>query len=88
MQTSLEPLMLLEHLHRIERDRGRERRERWGARTLDLDIVCYGDRRVAEPQLVVPHPELAHRDFWRREIAQVSARIAPLPVHPPAAGRP
>jgi 2-amino-4-hydroxy-6-hydroxymethyldihydropteridine diphosphokinase len=83
MQTSIEPLTLLDHLHDIERARGRERRVRWGARTLDLDIVCFGDRRIAEPRLAVPHPELANRAFWRREMAQAAARIA----QPPAAGR-
>ena len=77
MHTSIEPLALLDHLHDIERTRGRVRGERWGARTLDLDIVCYGARRIAESRLVVPHPELANRDFWQREIAQAAARIGP-----------
>jgi 2-amino-4-hydroxy-6-hydroxymethyldihydropteridine diphosphokinase len=83
MQTSIDPLTLLDHLHAIERSRGRERRERWGARTLDLDIVCYGARQIAESRLAVPHPELAHREFWRRELAQAAARIA----QPPTAGQ-
>src|SRR5579863_1794691 len=77
MHTTIEPLALLDHLHEIERSRGRVRSERWGARTLDLDIVCYGARRIDEPRLVVPHPELARRDFWQREIAQATARIGP-----------
>jgi 2-amino-4-hydroxy-6-hydroxymethyldihydropteridine diphosphokinase len=77
MHTSIEPLPLLGHLHEIERSRGRVRLERWGPRTLDLDIVCYGERRVAEPGLTIPHPELPNREFWRREIAQAAARIAP-----------
>jgi 2-amino-4-hydroxy-6-hydroxymethyldihydropteridine diphosphokinase len=84
MHTSIEPLTLLDHLHDIERARGRERRERWGARTLDLDIVCFGGRVIAEPRLVVPHPELPNREFWWREMVQAAARMA----DPPTAGQP
>jgi 2-amino-4-hydroxy-6-hydroxymethyldihydropteridine diphosphokinase len=80
MHTSIEPLPLLDHLHDIERARGRERRERWGARTLDLDIVCFGGRVIAEPRLVVPHPELPNREFWRREMVQAAARRAESPT--------
>ena len=49
------------------------RAERWGARTLDLDIVRYGQRRVTEPDLIIPHPELPNRDFWLRELAELQA---------------
>jgi len=71
LETSLEPAALLEHCRRIEAERGRERRERWGPRTLDLDIVRYGDRTVRQPDLTIPHPELPNRDFWQREIAEL-----------------
>ena len=71
LETSLEPAALLQHCRRIEAERGRERRERWGPRTLDLDIVRYGDKTVHEPDLTIPHPELPNRDFWRREIAEL-----------------
>jgi 2-amino-4-hydroxy-6-hydroxymethyldihydropteridine diphosphokinase len=47
------------------------RRERWGPRTLDLDIVRYGERKVAEPDLVLPHPELPNRPFWQRELTEL-----------------
>jgi 2-amino-4-hydroxy-6-hydroxymethyldihydropteridine diphosphokinase len=83
MHTSIEPLPLLGHLHDIERSRGRVRLERWGARTLDLDIVCYGGRHISDPELVVPHPELPNRDFWQRELMQAATRIGAAP-----AGRP
>jgi 2-amino-4-hydroxy-6-hydroxymethyldihydropteridine diphosphokinase len=73
LETALEPRALLRELHAIEAARGRERRVRWGPRTLDLDIVRYGARTLVEPDLTVPHPELAHRDFWRREIAELDA---------------
>ena len=71
LETSLEPQELLDHLHAIEAERGRERRVRWGPRTLDLDIVRYGDRVVQQSELTIPHPGLPHRDFWRRELAEL-----------------
>ena len=72
LETRLDPRALLAACQAIERSRGRVRTEHWGARTLDLDIVRYGDRRVAEPDLIIPHPELPNRDFWRRELAELS----------------
>jgi 2-amino-4-hydroxy-6-hydroxymethyldihydropteridine diphosphokinase len=68
VETSLEPRALLDALLGIERAAGRERRERWGPRTLDCDIVLYGGRTVREPGLVIPHPELPNRAFWQREL--------------------
>lgn len=73
LETALEPVALLDHLHAIEAERGRERRVRWGPRTLDLDIVRYGDRVVRQPELTIPHPGLPDRDFWRRELAEIDA---------------
>jgi 2-amino-4-hydroxy-6-hydroxymethyldihydropteridine diphosphokinase len=74
LETTLEPRALLEALHSIECQEGRQRSERWGARTLDLDIVRFGDRRLTEPDLIIPHPELSNRDFWRRELAEIESR--------------
>ena len=71
VETSLEPQPLLVALHEIERARGRVRSERWGPRTLDIDIVLIEGRAVAAPGLTVPHPELRARDFWQRELAQI-----------------
>ena len=71
LETSLSPTELLAQCRAIEAERGRERRERWGPRTLDLDIVRYGARIVREPELTIPHPELPNRDFWQREIAEL-----------------
>jgi 2-amino-4-hydroxy-6-hydroxymethyldihydropteridine diphosphokinase len=73
LETCLEPRALLGALQSIERGEGRRRTERWGARTLDLDIVRFGDRRVAEGDLIIPHPELPNRDFWRRELAEIES---------------
>jgi 2-amino-4-hydroxy-6-hydroxymethyldihydropteridine diphosphokinase len=74
LETGLSPGQLLEHCLAIEAERGRERRERWGPRTLDLDIVRYGDHSIREPDLTIPHPELPHRAFWQREIAELETR--------------
>lgn len=73
IETALPPRALLEACQAIERRAGRVRGERWGARTLDVDIVRYGGRTVAEPDLVIPHPGLADREFWRRELAELEA---------------
>ena len=78
LETGLDPRELLAHCRTIERERGRDRLERWGPRTLDLDIVRFGERTVREPDLVVPHPELPHRDFWQRELAELEAL---MPAH-------
>jgi len=73
LETTLRPEQLLAHCLAIEVERGRDRRkrERWGPRTLDLDIVRYGARTVREPDLTIPHPELPNRRFWQREIAEI-----------------
>jgi 2-amino-4-hydroxy-6-hydroxymethyldihydropteridine diphosphokinase len=73
LETGLDPRALLEACQAIERAEGRVRAEHWGSRTLDLDIVRFGQRRVAEPDLIIPHPELANRDFWQRELAELKA---------------
>ena len=79
LETTLAPRDLLGHLHAIEAERGRERQAgvRWGPRTLDLDIIRWGERRVHEPDLTIPHPELPHRDFWQREMAELDAAREP-----------
>ena len=73
LRTTLAPGELLAALHQLERRAGRTRGERWAPRTLDLDIVLFGDRQVAEPGLTIPHPELPRRDFWRRELEELRA---------------
>lgn len=73
VETSLEPEDLLEAVNEIERANGRTRTKRWSARTLDIDIVRFGNRRISTPELTVPHPELERRDFWQRGLAQVES---------------
>lgn len=71
LETELEPAALLDALQAIERAEGRERTVRWGPRTLDLDIVRFERQTVNDARLVVPHPELPRREFWRRELAEL-----------------
>ena len=73
VETTLAPTELLDALRRIETAEGRVRRERWGSRTLDLDIVRFDEQTVNTPQLTVPHPELPQRGFWQRELAELEA---------------
>ncbi|MGR9086436.1 MAG: 2-amino-4-hydroxy-6-hydroxymethyldihydropteridine diphosphokinase [Gammaproteobacteria bacterium] len=64
VSTELTAIRLLHALQGIEREQGRVRTgERWGARTLDLDLLLYGDQRIDEPELIVPHPGIADRAF-------------------------
>jgi 2-amino-4-hydroxy-6-hydroxymethyldihydropteridine diphosphokinase len=75
LDTSLAPERLLAALHAIERAQGRLRGARWAARTIDLDLVRHGDRRLQTPSLMLPHPGLATRDFWQRELAELARAL-------------
>jgi len=72
LDTTLEAPALLEGLLGIERAFGRERRERWGPRTLDLDLLLYGEQVVDVPGLHVPHPHLHERAFVLRPLADIA----------------
>jgi 2-amino-4-hydroxy-6-hydroxymethyldihydropteridine diphosphokinase len=63
VRTRLAPSVLLHALHRIEAAHGRERRTRWGDRTLDLDLIAFGEIVSADPRLTLPHPRAAEREF-------------------------
>jgi 2-amino-4-hydroxy-6-hydroxymethyldihydropteridine diphosphokinase len=74
LEPTLEPRALLGELQEIERAAGRVRSERWASRSLDLDIVRFGSRAVDEPDLKIPHPGLADRTFWQRELAELASK--------------
>lgn len=59
----------------IERESGRERRERWGPRTLDIDILTYGSETIDRPGLQVPHPRIAERAFVLAPLAEIAPAI-------------
>lgn len=79
IDTTLSPKELLKVSQRIEQHLGRAReQERWGPRTIDLDILLYGQQRVESPDLVVPHPRLHQRRF----VLEPLAWLAPDMTHP------
>ncbi|WP_419418676.1 2-amino-4-hydroxy-6-hydroxymethyldihydropteridine diphosphokinase [Legionella sp. D16C41] len=61
--TTLPPEKLLIACQKIESTQGRVRRIKWGARTIDIDILLYGSRVIKKPSLIIPHPQLLYRDF-------------------------
>ncbi|WP_085747745.1 2-amino-4-hydroxy-6-hydroxymethyldihydropteridine diphosphokinase [Pseudomonas sp. R45(2017)] len=72
LESALAPLDLLDALQAIENDQGRERLERWGPRTLDLDILLFGDRLIDEPRLKVPHYHMQERAFVLYPLAELA----------------
>ena len=78
LQTTLPPDLLLRRLLAVEREMGRERRQKWEPRVIDLDLLLYGDRVIDTTELKVPHPLLHERDFVLKPLAE----IAPDAVHP------
>ena len=73
LETSLDPGRFLKLLQKIEEENGRTRTEKWGPRTLDLDIVRFGTRRLRDADLKLPHPELPNREWWQREMDELNA---------------
>jgi 2-amino-4-hydroxy-6-hydroxymethyldihydropteridine diphosphokinase len=85
LETVLPPRDLLGALKAIEAELGREPTYRWGPRVIDLDILAYGDLRVEEPDLVIPHPRLTERAFALVPLAEIDAAFIAardaLPAH-------
>lgn len=80
LQTSLSPVDLLDQTQAIENHLGRVRNERWGPRTVDLDILLFGDLEINKERLTIPHPEMMNRNF----VIQPLFEIAPnLPLKSP-----
>ncbi len=81
LQTRLEPLALLEALQGIEAQFGRERPYHHAPRTLDVDLLLYGHRRVDTPLLTLPHPRLHERAFVLAPLAEIAPDLAmPIPA--------
>jgi 2-amino-4-hydroxy-6-hydroxymethyldihydropteridine diphosphokinase len=79
LATSLPALSLLDELQAIENTQGRVRAIRWGARTLDLDLLLYGTEAIIHPRLEVPHPHLQDRNFVVYPLADVAEPNLLLP---------
>ena len=77
LDTDLTPRELLELCQRLEAAAGRVRAERWGPRTLDVDVLLVGDLAVDEPDLIVPHPRMWERDFVLRPLADLAPELVP-----------
>ena len=84
LETTLDARDLLDHMLQIERDFGRDRAgdgsDRWGARTLDLDLLLYGDAAIDEPGLRVPHPHLHERAFALVPLIEIDPDLV-IPGH-------
>lgn len=88
LETALAPRALLAGFKRIERELGRRPAERWGPRAIDLDLLAYGEAVIDEPDLVVPHPGIAERNFVLLPLAEIApdlviprlGRVSDIPV--------
>ncbi|QSP95953.1 2-amino-4-hydroxy-6-hydroxymethyldihydropteridine diphosphokinase [Marinobacter salinisoli] len=76
LKTTLTPHVLLHHLHTIEQQHGRQRIKHWGPRTLDLDLLLYGNHCIDDERLTVPHRELANRDFVLQPLLDLDPDLA------------
>jgi 2-amino-4-hydroxy-6-hydroxymethyldihydropteridine diphosphokinase len=78
LESQLSPQELLSHLQKIEISLGRERHERWDARTIDIDILLFGDALIDTPNLQIPHPRMSFRQF----VLEPAVEIAGDMIHP------
>ena len=78
IETFYEPEELLSFLHETEKNCGRERKEHWGDRTLDLDIIFYDDLVLRSSDLSIPHPDMENRDFVLKPLCEIAAEH----IHP------
>ena len=78
IETELSPLNLLRHLKEIERKLGRVPTQKWGPRTIDLDILFFGDEQITTQRLTIPHPRLHERWFVLKPLSELDGnRIHP-----------
>lgn len=75
LDTTLSAREVLDLSLRIERDHGRERAVRWGPRTLDIDVLLYGDATIDEEGLIVPHPRMTERAFVLVPLAEIAPEL-------------
>jgi 2-amino-4-hydroxy-6-hydroxymethyldihydropteridine diphosphokinase len=80
LKTTLSAHQLLEHLQAIETQQGRVRKQHWGARTLDLDILLYGDQQINTADLVIPHAGITQRAFVLYPLQEIASELG-IPGH-------
>jgi 2-amino-4-hydroxy-6-hydroxymethyldihydropteridine diphosphokinase len=88
LDTELTPRELLALAQRLEADARRVRAQRWGPRTLDVDVLLVGDSVVSEPDLVVPHPRMWERGFVLAPLHDVAPQLVEMMVEVPVGGWP
>jgi 2-amino-4-hydroxy-6-hydroxymethyldihydropteridine diphosphokinase len=94
VDTDLTPFQLLDACQRTERALGREREMRWGPRTIDIDLLLFGDQQLDVPLLTVPHPRMTSRAFALLPLLELEpdaclpdgTRLVDIPLGPDAAG--
>ena len=79
LATDLPPIPLLDALQQIELDQGRVRSVRWGPRTLDLDLLLYGDLQINTARLTIPHAAMNQRNFVLYPLSEISDTTLALP---------
>lgn len=75
LSTALNPLELLQQLHDIESQQGRQRNEKWTARTLDLDLLLYADKQIQTAELTIPHTQMAYRNFVIFPLLEIAGEL-------------
>lgn len=75
LKTKLSPFLLLKYCQQIEIKQGRQRKVRFAARTLDIDILSYDNRKITNPKLSLPHPRMHKRDFVLIPLSQMQAMM-------------
>lgn len=85
LETGLTAHILLAALQKIENQHGRKREIRWGPRTLDLDILLFGDMKINDDNLTIPHPQLAYREFVLVPLSEIESDII-IPGMGPVSG--
>ncbi len=81
VETSLKPREFLDFLLKVERQMGRERKERWGPRVIDLDILLFGDKVLSESGLQIPHPRMPERRFVLVPLRDIAPRLEHPVLH-------
>ncbi|MHC4797180.1 MAG: 2-amino-4-hydroxy-6-hydroxymethyldihydropteridine diphosphokinase [Planctomycetota bacterium] len=75
IETTREAESLFDLMQEIEKDLGRERVERWGPRTIDLDLLLFDDEVIETPELTVPHPRMHEREFVLAPLAEIAGEV-------------
>ena len=75
VSTILTPHQMLDEIHRIEAECGRVREKHWGDRTLDIDIIFFGNEQISDENLTIPHPDYMNRDFVKIPLKSIAPHM-------------